>query len=558
MIETGTILQQRYRIDRQIGQGGMGAVYIGTDERFGSTVAIKETLCMDESFRKAIEREARLLNSLKHNALPRVSDHFEERDSQFLVMEYIPGEDVATMLEAVHTQFSVDQVLRWADQLLDALDYLHNQDIPVVHRDIKPQNLKVNSRGDIVLLDFGLAKGNPTDAGHQTAAKSIFGYSRNYASLEQIQGTGTDPRSDLYSLAATLYHLLTNAAPEDALTRAMAVLSQRPDPLAPANKLSTDVPRGVAGVLHKAMDLNADSRPADATEMRRMLREYENYGYLADVSAAAGIAVPVPGTGEPTKLMPEETRAAAALAGGVSGSTHPENVSQVTSIRPGLIDQTAFTPAATTEAPSSVHRGLAMTAGMVVVLLVGAAAAGGLYMIKPSVFGLGADEKAVETPVSSTDANAAPSGGEVSVTGGDAANAANSATSDHTAAPTGEPGRTLDTGQTDPAKAAKAPGNDRLGKQTGTDEMDDGFDEDISGPDEITITTSDADGTVTTRKIGKPDRQPPAGSEDDFTRIPRGFDPNRMTPEQKRLLQERILRQVVRPNIPRPPARPKN
>src|SRR5687767_15575227 len=104
MIETGKILQQRYRIDRQIGQGGMGAVYIGTDERFGSIVAIKETLCMDDNFRKAIEREARLLNSLKHNALPRVSDHFEERDSQFLVMEYIPGEDVATMLETDHAR----------------------------------------------------------------------------------------------------------------------------------------------------------------------------------------------------------------------------------------------------------------------------------------------------------------------------------------------------------------------------------------------------------------------------------------------------------------------
>ena len=237
MIEAGKVLQERYRVERQIGQDGMGAVFIATDERFGSTVAIKETLFMDDNYRKAIEREARLLNSLKHVALPRVTDHFLEENGQFLVMEFIAGEDLAHILEASRRPFTVDTVLKWADQLLDALDFLHNQVNPVIHRDIKPQNLKVTPSGQIILLDFGLAKGNPTDAGHQTAAKSIFGYSRNYASLEQIQGTGTDPRSDLYSLAATLYHLLTNHAPEDALTRAMAVLSHQPDPLVPANRI---------------------------------------------------------------------------------------------------------------------------------------------------------------------------------------------------------------------------------------------------------------------------------------------------------------------------------
>src|SRR4051794_30786475 len=158
MIEKGTLLQQRYRIGRQIGQGGMGSVYVATDERFGSTVAIKETLLMDDNYRKAIEREARLLNSLKHSALPRVSDHFLEDDGQFLVMEYIPGEDLAHMIESCVT-FDVDRVLLWADQLLDALDYLHNQSMPVIHRDIKPQNLKLTARDQIILLDFGLAKG---------------------------------------------------------------------------------------------------------------------------------------------------------------------------------------------------------------------------------------------------------------------------------------------------------------------------------------------------------------------------------------------------------------
>src|ERR1044071_5038523 len=126
MIEAGKFLQQRYKIDKQIGQGGMGAVYVATDERFGSRVAIKETLFMDDNFRKAIEREARLLNSLKHTALPRVSDHFLEENGQFLVMEYIPGEDLSHMIES-GVKFDVARVLKWADQLLDALDFLHNQ-----------------------------------------------------------------------------------------------------------------------------------------------------------------------------------------------------------------------------------------------------------------------------------------------------------------------------------------------------------------------------------------------------------------------------------------------
>lgn len=333
MIETGKVLQKRYRIDKQIGQGGMGAVYVATDERFNSVVAIKETLCMDDNFRKALEREARLLNSLKHSALPRVSDHFIEENGQYLVMEYIPGEDLFCMMERDHKTFTPEQVLTWADQLLDALDFLHNQQIPVIHRDIKPQNLKIASHGQIVLLDFGLAKGNPTDAGHQTAAKSIFGYTRNYASLEQIQGTGTDPRSDLYSLAATLYHLLTGTPPEDALTRAMSVLSNKPDPLIPANLLQPAVPKGVAGVLHKALDLNADQRPGLARDMRQMLRHSDSYDALADAAAVARTGTAPDIFAQETRLVPGDTRQGAAWDTDAKTEILPAYDSQETAVR---------------------------------------------------------------------------------------------------------------------------------------------------------------------------------------------------------------------------------
>ncbi len=375
MIEAGKLLQQRYRIDRQIGQGGMGAVYIATDERFGSIVAIKETLFMDNNYRKAIEREARLLNSLKHAALPRVTDHFIEEHGQFLVMEYISGEDLFHTLEETGRPFSVDQVLTWADQLLDALDFLHNQVNPVIHRDIKPQNLKVAPNGQIILLDFGLAKGNPTDAGNQTAAKSIFGYSRNYASLEQIQGTGTDPRSDLYSLAATLYHLLTKTPPEDALTRAMALLSHQPDPLIPANRLVPEIPAGVAGILQKALSLSAGQRPATAAEMRTMFREYEKY---ADLASGAFAAAPLQTEifSQRTKLMPGSTVHHAERQTDIKTEVLPGQASQLTALKSPAID---------TESKPK-RRSVLAAVGLAGILLAGSVL-GGAYIYDPTIFG---------------------------------------------------------------------------------------------------------------------------------------------------------------------------
>src|SRR6267378_2965827 len=237
MLAPETVLQSRYRIIRLLGQGGMGAVYEAMDERLDTTVALKETLFADERLRKQFEREARLLARLHHPALPRVSDHFSEGDGQFLVMQFIAGDDLAEMMARKNGPFPPHQVLTWADQLLDALDYLHTQDPQIVHRDIKPQNLKLTGRGQIVLLDFGLAKGQAHELSRVTTSASIFGYTPNYAPLEQVQGMGTDPRSDLYALAATLYHLVTGIKPPDALTRAAAIINEEIDPLQPANQV---------------------------------------------------------------------------------------------------------------------------------------------------------------------------------------------------------------------------------------------------------------------------------------------------------------------------------
>jgi len=272
MIESGTLLQDRYRVVKLIGQGGMGTVYVATDERFHSTVAIKQTFFDDPTLRKAFEREAQLLNHLRHAALPKVSDHFIEGNGQFLVMEYIVGDDLSALLEERSDPFPLADVLRWADELLDALDYLHTHEPPVVHRDIKPQNLKLTTRGQIVLLDFGLAKGATTETRANMTA-SVFGYSRHYAPLEQIQGTGTDARSDLYSLAATLYHLLTGKVPVDALTRASAIINNQTDPLRLAHLAHPQVPEAISRVVQRALAQKATLRHATAAEMRAALRQ---------------------------------------------------------------------------------------------------------------------------------------------------------------------------------------------------------------------------------------------------------------------------------------------
>ncbi len=274
MLAPNTLLQDRYLVMRLLGQGGMGAVYQATDRKFGNAIALKETFYSDDQLRKAFSQEARLLNRLRHAALPVVMDYFAMGDRQFLVMQYIPGDDLEQLLADRKASgqgvFVTSQVLLWAEQLLDALEYLHSQRPPIIHRDIKPQNLKLTPRGEVILLDFGLAKGITAQASQ--SSESIRGYTPNYASLEQIRGTGTDARSDIYSMGATLYHLLTGIMPQDAMTRIAALLMAQPDPLVPINQINHEVPPVVAAVIEKAMSPHPDKRFASAAIMRQALR----------------------------------------------------------------------------------------------------------------------------------------------------------------------------------------------------------------------------------------------------------------------------------------------
>jgi len=275
-LATDTVLQDRYKIDKLIGRGGMGEVYLAVDQRLGHSIALKRTNAGDDPMlTAAFEREAKILAELRHAVLPKVSDHFTEQGEQYLVMEYISGDDLHNRLKISGKPFPLDWVLFWADQLLEALTYLHTHEPPIIHRDIKPQNLKVTSDKQIVLLDFGLSK-NSLDKTRATTSGSVVGYTPHYAPMEQIRGTGTNPQSDVYSLSATLYQLLTNVVPPDALTRADSLLAGAPDPIKPLNEINDEVSELLSSVILKGLNLSQQKRFDTARDMQKALRNAFN------------------------------------------------------------------------------------------------------------------------------------------------------------------------------------------------------------------------------------------------------------------------------------------
>lgn len=283
MLVPGNRLRERYRIIREIGGGGFGYVYEAVDEVFGCSVALKETkeaVAGTDKLRKAFEREAKLLRSLKHASLPRVTDYFFQDGAQFLVMDFIDGHDLAALLKEHFKQhqqpFSCEEAVPWADKVLDALEYLHSRPEQIIHRDIKPANIKLTTDGGIYLLDFGLAKGTvgqmSTMVEGQTSS-SISGFTREYAPLEQVQDTGTTPQSDLYSVGATLYHLLTGQLPLSASQRDEAIHQGRGDPLRRAHEVNPAIPQSISAIISQALEVRWWDRIATATEMRAALRQ---------------------------------------------------------------------------------------------------------------------------------------------------------------------------------------------------------------------------------------------------------------------------------------------
>jgi serine/threonine-protein kinase len=275
-------LRERYKIVGLIDTGGMGAVYLADDQRLqGRQCAIKETLpqsnlseAVAQAARKQFYQEASTLAQLDHPGLPKVSDFFSEGDRDYLVMDFVPGQNLLEIVNNVRREARfLDEpvLLGWVDQICDTLTYLHTRQPPVLHRDIKPANIKLTPDNRLKLVDFGLVK--PLDPDDPSTLTGLQGAgSLPYAPLEQyVDHLGhTDARSDLYALGATFYHLLTGNIPASAQERFLV-----PESLPSPQEINPKISSGVAKVTLMAMSPHPKDRPASVAIWQQMLHSFD-------------------------------------------------------------------------------------------------------------------------------------------------------------------------------------------------------------------------------------------------------------------------------------------
>jgi eukaryotic-like serine/threonine-protein kinase len=258
-----TLLNKRYRIVEILGQGGMASVYRAIDENLGVEVAVKENYFTTDEYARQFRLEATILANLRHPNLPRVTDHFVIQDEgQYLVMDYIEGEDLRQRMDRLGV-IPEEEVIVIGVAICEALTYLHTRSPKVLHRDIKPGNVKINPQGEIFLVDFGLAKVMVSGQDTSTGARAM---TPGFSPPEQYGAARTDHRTDIYSLGATLYAALTDELPEDGMARAMEQTR-----LTPIRERNPNVSHRLASAIEKALEVRPDVRYQTAEEFRRAL-----------------------------------------------------------------------------------------------------------------------------------------------------------------------------------------------------------------------------------------------------------------------------------------------
>ena len=263
-LKQGDLLNhERYRIDNILGRGGMGAVYRAWDQNLDIPVAIKENLDATADAHKQFNREATILARLSHPNLPRVTDYFFiPEQGQYLVMDFVEGEDLQSMLDRLD-RLPEPQVLNWISQVCDALAYLHSQPSPIIHRDIKPANIRIRQDGRAMLVDFGIAKLYDPHKATTVGAKAV---TPGYSPPEQYGGGSTDVRSDIYSLGATLYTLLTGEVPPESVKR----MTGRED-LSPPHEFNQQISPQIEQAILRSTEISTDKRFQSIQELQKAL-----------------------------------------------------------------------------------------------------------------------------------------------------------------------------------------------------------------------------------------------------------------------------------------------
>lgn len=265
-LHPGTTLVNRYLIQGVLGVGGMGAVYRARDLHFPSVdkrVAVKEMIIqardtvVRETIVRNFEREANLLATLSHPAIPRIYDYFTEGERSYLILEFIEGKDLETLMTENPGFFTEAQCIAWAIEMCDVLTYLHShRPEPIIFRDIKPSNIMINPSQHVVLIDFGIAK--PFQAGPKGTQIGTEGYSPP----EQYRGEAS-PQADLYALGATLHHLLTRKDPR---LEAPFSFSERP-----IRQINPSISIELETIVITAISYNPENRFKSAAEMKEAL-----------------------------------------------------------------------------------------------------------------------------------------------------------------------------------------------------------------------------------------------------------------------------------------------
>jgi len=289
-LDEGTILNSRYEIVRKIGGGGMGAVYLANDRNLGGVLrAVKEMVqsyIESEQQDKAIsdfKRESLLLTSLDHVAIPTIYDYFfDEKEGRFyLVMKYISGGDLASRLRAApEGRLDEKTVTEWAIQIADVLDYLHNHEPSIVYRDLKPANVMIDGNsGRVMLIDFGIARWVNKEEKGVTAVGTM-----GYAPPELFSGN-VEPRSDIYSLGSTMFHLLTGADPQ---SNPLLIFDFQKNPR--PRQINSQLSDQIEQILMRSVEYNAEARFSSAAELRDALKEHLNNLQLGKVTYGVKVA----------------------------------------------------------------------------------------------------------------------------------------------------------------------------------------------------------------------------------------------------------------------------